>query len=84
MFANLLAMVFGGAASGVGSLLARGGVVAAVVGGINWLLTDGREWHITVNALELIGLVFVGYVVIGKVFQTTPPAISRGIYPGSP
>lgn len=82
MFSNLLALVFGGAASGVGSLLARGGTLAAAIGGINWLLTDGRQWTITTNALELTGLVFVGYVVIAKIFQTTPPASPRGIYPG--
>lgn len=49
------------------------GMISAVISAFIWLLGPGREWTITLNALELSGIVFTGAILIDLARKSPPP-----------
>lgn len=62
-------------AAGIGNGIALFG---AIGGGILWILGPGREWHITLNALELSGVVLIASLLLEWVRHMPPPNINQG------
>ncbi len=73
MIARLLPMLFGGVASKAAGAAAGFGTLAAVVGAVAWLFGPGREWSITLNALELSGVALGASLLIEWVRRMPPP-----------
>lgn len=47
--------------------------VAAVAGSVMWLFGPGREWHISLNALELSGVALGASVLLEWARRAPPP-----------
>lgn len=72
MIGQILGFIFGMFTKGEGSQKAVGvlnglSLVGAVSGAVLWLIGPGREWTITLNALELAGALFVFSIILEKV-----------------
>lgn len=70
---KLVQAVTGHAASGALRAVAAVGAVGSVIGAIAWIFGPGRDWHITLNALELSGAVAIGSVVVWWALRLPPP-----------
>jgi hypothetical protein len=73
---RLVGALIGSNASKAGGALSGLSAMAAVVGIVAWFFGPGREWSITLNALELGFAVLAGSVLL-EWFRRMPP-------PGSP
>lgn len=69
LFGSSVGSKLGGAASALTSIGALGGAVL-------WLFGPGRQWQITLNALELSG-VALGASVLLEWFRRMPPPAPR-------
>lgn len=65
--------LFGQAAGRVGGAVSAAGTLAAIGGAAAWLLGPGREWTITLNALELSGVVLAGSALLEWARRVPPP-----------
>jgi hypothetical protein len=66
-------LLFGSAASRAGGVLSGLGLIGAIAAGVAWLLGPGREWTITLNALELSGVVLLGSALLEWMRRVPPP-----------
>lgn len=69
---TLLGKFLGGGASKAGGALSGVALMGSVAGAVVWLLGPGREWSITLNALELSG-VGLGAALLLEWFRRLPP-----------
>lgn len=67
LFGSSVGSKIGGAVSGITT-------VGALAGAGLWLFGPGREWQITLNALELSGVVLGGAVLLEWFRRMPPPA----------
>lgn len=77
MLLKILSFVFGMFSGGSGAQKVAGTLngltlLGAVSGAVVWLLGPGREWSITLNALELSGVVGVASLLL-EYFRRMPP-----------
>ncbi len=74
---NLLSIVLGlftgSNASKAGGALSGLTAIGAISGAVLWLLGPGREWSITLNALELSGIALGASVVLEWLRRSPPP-----------
>ena len=73
MIAKIIASLFGSVASKAAGGLSGIGTIAAVGGMVVWLFGPGREWSVTLNALELSGVALGASLLIEWVRRMPPP-----------
>lgn len=76
IIAALLGKFLGEGASKAGGALSGIALMGSVAGAVAWLFGPGREWSITLNALELSG-VALGAAVLLEWFRRMPPPPPR-------
>lgn len=82
MIWKIIGVLFGGFLSGEGATKAAGAVnglafYGAIAGAVYWLLNDGRAWTVTLNGLELSGLVALGAILLEAWRRMPPPSPGR-------
>jgi len=76
MIGKFLSFLLGSGASKAAGGLSALTLLASLSGAVLWLFGPGREWQITLNALELSG-VALGASVILEYFRRVPPPPGR-------
>jgi hypothetical protein len=72
MIAKIFSFFIGSASSKAAGGLSALTLIGSMAGAVLWLFGPGREWQITLNALELSG-VALGASVVLEYFRRVPP-----------
>jgi hypothetical protein len=76
MIAKILSFLLGSGASKAAGGLSTLTFIGSLAGAVLWLFGPGREWEITLNALELSG-VALGASVVLEWLRRVPPPVDR-------
>lgn len=76
MITKILSLLFGTAATKTVGAVSSLAALGSVVGVVAWIFGPGKEWSVTLNALELSAVAMAGAFVVEWARRVTPPGNS--------